>query len=710
MWEGADQDAAAPIIDDARRTLFHAEDELRTDPPRLMSDYGGTLRVEQNNLLDWEARAAGAGFTIGPDGAVSWPPDAPMPLHLTPAQLDGQRQGYADELTAILDRATQADGEFRGGMAAFQTENLDPTVVGAADRQVEADGRRAAELAALDYPDPDQLAELDRLLERNGSDPTFAAEFIDELGPEGLIEHSRFIAGEAGESAQPSPAELARLQSLQENLGITLATATDPNTEPRLDPSFSDELMEAGRQQYGVPGHSPYGYQYLAPLLHYGTYSSEFLQPIGDDLLRMERENPNIWAESAPPDFTGENLAVDPALGDSWDPMDGFASALSRNGDAAADFYAPGGDQDRTPGERIIEPDRMQYMADRLGADSPYDDRDYTANFVGDSIEAAALNEPRTGREAEIAERFVQVYGDEAGADTTASGQIDTQLPPEMRHNMAAVLGGYIGDVNDTMGATEAPDRGGDHANFGRSAQDSQILSRMIQETAYDPAAYAQLFQAQHAYTSLTLNAEAAQVDDGDNLAERNPIFRGHLDAAGGVFEALDAGRVEAIEQGAVADAAAYNAEVSRNIQYGGYALGAATSALPLPPVIGSLSSAAQAELINQAIQGAQADYSGPANQEIANVHANTRDILREQVQQATWDNLPTDAPIPSELRQYPGGPPIPINEMTRDQNEEILEMMRTDWRFAGYTNDLTIFLDERYDPGGKPEESQGGP
>src|SRR5690606_7669182 len=92
----------------------------------------------------------------------------------------------------------------------------------------------------------------------------------------------------------------------QKSLGITLGTATggqdgyEPGTRDdyRLDPGFTDELNELGREKTTIkwPGEDDYeygkelyGYQVLAPLLRNGEYSSDFLTSVGNGMYYMDR-------------------------------------------------------------------------------------------------------------------------------------------------------------------------------------------------------------------------------------------------------------------------------------------------------------------------------------------------------------------------------------------------------------------------------------
>lgn len=568
------------------------------------------------------------------------------------------RRGWPRSWARILQRATDSDVAVNRAVNEFSTQDMNATTVAAEDRQLEAAGQRAADLAAIPNPTDAQLAELERLLDVNAADPTFGTALHRDLGAEGLtllLVDLGETPSDLGPDGSPLPRrelDVEQQTDLQRLLGTSLAVATDPAREPSLDPEYLNEFQQAGREQYpgtsGVPG--PYGYQYLAPLLHHGDFSSEFLRPIGADIVRMEQADPGLWSRGLhQPGTSGMPvLAGASAFGGAWDPLEGVLSAVSRDSQTSADFFSGW----PLPG------DPVEYMIERDAADSPFDDSDYYSHHLGAALEAGALNEPRSPIEASIAERTINVLGSQPANDTSATGDIDFRVPPEMRDNVGRILESYIVDVNATVGEYGSGQPHPAEFNGGD-------LRRVLHDVSYDPDVYQDLYDTQRAYLAFDINEAVARGESPAIVGER-------AGEGAQVLATLDNGFTHGVESLHLSSDAEANAILERQKGFGNFAIGQAAGLLPGGGILGDLLAIPATEFMNQQIDQNVQNSSGDANEIQANTREASRNTVDQLVEQALWDAGELPNP-PAELLREDGSV-IPLAEMTEAQFEHYAE------------------------------------
>lgn len=316
----------------------------------------------------------------------------------------------------------------------------------------------AGRLAAPGYvPTPQEAEQLAGLLERYAGDPAFAA-FLSELAPAELY---RLLANLAGMTAATPQVWRPLLATIQERLGVALATATRPGRY-QLSESWLASLAAAGRDLVGIVPQVPlvpqlrpgrpgtvdvYGYQLLGPLLHHGRYHERFLEVVGGDLVDVElaqggshvwmAHHPDLWGPHALGDaYAGyrgpiAEIRLDWVHGwqrggpHGFDPVVGLASALERNPDGARALLT-GATTDEAPTYADPPPDGVRLP--RL--DYLLTDREWPTDLVDVEVELTGFERP-----------VIESYPN-PGVESLGRALVDavTEDPDDRSHQIAASM------------------------------------------------------------------------------------------------------------------------------------------------------------------------------------------------------------------------------------------------------------------------------
>ncbi|MFD7709245.1 hypothetical protein ACFV6E_26795 [Streptomyces sp. NPDC059785] len=191
------------------------------------------------------------------------------------------------------------------------------------------------------------LAELRRSFRDNSGDKVFARTFLDGLGAEGTIRMTNrlndlvHVQGGAGAGA-------GTFSTIESGLAHTLATATR-DTRSGWYEDWRADMRKAGVATYatdfnGIHLDKARGYQSLVTLMQHGDgYAPRFLEDVGDDIMRAEKSDPDIWDLKG--DYAGKH--------GGWfanDPLDGLLGVMSHDPDTAASY--------------LKSEDRMKYLTE----------------------------------------------------------------------------------------------------------------------------------------------------------------------------------------------------------------------------------------------------------------------------------------------------------------------------------------------------------
>ncbi|SFF42052.1 hypothetical protein SAMN05421541_11084 [Actinoplanes philippinensis] len=451
-------------------------------------------------------------------------------------------------------------------------------------------------------PTAAELDELRDLIRTYGEDRVFAFEFLDDLGPKGLLELTGALAtyqldhpGKDVDDVLFDRDRAAMVRDLQNGLGKMLATATEPagtsgglrgedytRGEYELSSQWVSDLMTAGRGRMDIGDPSSpmryvegvHGYQLLSPLLHNGGLDPGFVATVGGDIVDFEMEQgkgSDLWNVGR-----GENVRLDWTQGHDdnslpagYDPVNALMDGLSRNGEGARDLFTGVTESSTDPrapdGGRLPRLDYLltdrNWEADLPGgpgwtAEALQHGEDYRKNGLDDlgvALERATLDHP-----GPAARHLVEAIVYESSVDEKVTGAQDADraehakgkesnefmktdvIPPEMRDSMARIMSRYIADVNGNISDA-------DYGTPDAIDVDRQQLVRFLadigkEEAAHDIVARAEAGYGAAAYDYVLSGRQNPDADLRANLDAMKVISQNY----GGVMGALDLGAVEA--------------------------------------------------------------------------------------------------------------------------------------------------------------------
>ncbi|MFF7603422.1 hypothetical protein [Streptomyces mirabilis] len=220
----------------------------------------------------------------------------------------------------------------------------------------------------------DDLKEWQRLMRDNSGDKVFSQTFLDSLGPDKTLKLTNRIDDLAyfddikdknaylqiNGGISDSLATATRVPDFTDANGKHLRFGTTAynqafNAWTKTDDAqfynqWREALRERGDDEYALKaagdkvgeqfkgyGQKVRGYQSLATLMQQGHgYSPQFVADVTDDMISMEKKNPDVW------DLYGH---FDKKDGDGWfanDPVDGALEVMSHNPEGAAGYLDPG--------------------------------------------------------------------------------------------------------------------------------------------------------------------------------------------------------------------------------------------------------------------------------------------------------------------------------------------------------------------------------
>ncbi|MFF6997680.1 hypothetical protein ACFY93_22345 [Streptomyces sp. NPDC008313] len=289
-----------------------------------MTDTGsGTFRVE---------------MTIHPDRGAK---GAEVPSH-DQQDVDGLR----DEVQRVLSGATESDKSAKEVLKAI----VDQVAYGFSDasypnRDKAAQALKEAEKLARMAKHPDRMsmhdvAKFNGRLDKYHNDPLFAERFATRLGAKGTLQ---FWTEMTDAHAGATGADLDRMKSLQNNLSMTLATASfsDSDSMQSWKKDMLGEMNTSFHADPTNPVKSPVGAlgsQVMSSLMHRGQFDTEFLDAYRSKVFKADKaagrsNTKDLWE-------TG-NRGIDLVFGEAngRDPLYGVFDALSHNPEAAVHAF-----------------------------------------------------------------------------------------------------------------------------------------------------------------------------------------------------------------------------------------------------------------------------------------------------------------------------------------------------------------------------------
>ncbi|MFI8853372.1 hypothetical protein ACIGW3_24720 [Streptomyces sp. NPDC053499] len=386
------------------------------------------------------------------------------------------------------------------------------SVKGADKRQ----GKAAAEYWAKKLKDGDvkvwelddkQLKAFNTALENQRDNPAFTETFATRMGGEGTLQFWRDLA-DPGHGDTPEGARAELLDHIQGNLSMSLANATRQDT-PAMN-AWENEVIKAGTKQFGHEGlgplAKPYGFQIMSSLMGKGTFDQGFLDRYGDAMYKFERSKPDApsaWG------LVGQFTDLDPGdKSTGADPMTGYFKALSHNPDAATKVFDDPERADYLLKDRVyFDEERPSSMGPRDGVKLP------SREALGDALFAAGSGMNPDDPTATYVKHTPEQDSVFRGALERLADQKD-DMPPELRDDMAKLIGNHGTDAHMTMGGLDEEWQ----LNRGDLLEVSKQISR-------DPTGYQVLNESMNAAMVQDIHTEKDHPEDSLDRAGRTVGF-----------------------------------------------------------------------------------------------------------------------------------------------------------------------------------------
>lgn len=318
---------------------------------KILSDTRDELRQYKKDLEAAISRGQKKNLTVTNTGDGSFTvtmnihPDRAAKGTSVPEHSESDVTALRDEVQGILKKASESDDSASKVLTAIADQaTMGFSDANYKDRDSAADAVQAAEdLAKIAAKNPQDLtpAEFDKInngLTKYKDDPLFAEQFATQLGPKKTLE---FWQGINDPAVNPTVGRerLDKLDDLQRNLGLTLATATQSDSADMT--SWKGNMIKLGEQPIGRDGGGPMGFQVMSNLMRTGDYDDQFLKSYGTKLMETERK---LTGNGEHDNMVWQHLGPDPWLnriGDDSgdDPLTGYLKGLSNSPDAATDFF-----------------------------------------------------------------------------------------------------------------------------------------------------------------------------------------------------------------------------------------------------------------------------------------------------------------------------------------------------------------------------------
>ncbi|MFE4519209.1 hypothetical protein ACFRMQ_34085 [Kitasatospora sp. NPDC056783] len=617
------------------RDQIHAAFEEASALAKTLRDAHTEITAAKQDLTTAVQHAVTDGLTVDDEGAVHWPPPT--------TQADKKDMEYArvwkakaetaaKAIGAAVDRATEADLDASRALSddtGSDATAFNATPVGGIP---EEEAKAATYILGLGADATDaQVKHLQEILEHHKNDPRFATSFYGNQDP-GTFMAKYGAMAQSGDYAN-SPARSAAIKAIQQDLGLTLATATDTKQPLHVSDDWETRFRAAGAKQIPVPpgadpAHSPYGYQIMANLLRNGKYDAHFLNPIAEHVTQLTQENPMRWdaATKASYPFTElKFIGVPDKDGNirGINPMSAILEGLGHSPEAATKFfhdapttYNPDGTVKSTggpntylktltdTGPRSLLLDQQYPPRPNPGTADPFD-----VSALGHALEAATTGKayddvdgkfpPHTGAMNDVMKEVVKTFGTKNGPDLLKDG-----LFANLNGSLGNMTANYIGDVQNAMEGK------GKETDLFRQPQIARLLGALGQ----NPDAYASIAAAQQAYTTAQLQDVLAHPELHKDLAV---AVQNVANPAGKVNGLITTAMIEAIYEKHTASDAEFNAAIDTKREIAGQVWSFAGDAIKGgAPLIGEGIDTAVNQIMDNVANGYKVDTHNEASDE----------------------------------------------------------------------------------------------
>ncbi|MYU02855.1 hypothetical protein GTY81_02880 [Streptomyces sp. SID8366] len=374
------------------------------------------------------------------------------------------------------------------------------------------------------------LAELKRAFRDNKGDKSFDQTFLNGLGTDGTLRFTNKLEDlayfddtknkstylEINGGLADSLAVATGVPDFKDSDGRHLRFGSDAydqafqawaeTDDARFYNKWRAELRQHGGGEYDLEaagnkvsvgyghGQKIRGYQSLATLMQQGRgYSPQFVADVTDDMIAMEKKDPDIWDLYGK--FDGKN-------GDGWfanDPVDGALGVMSRDPEGAAGYLDPGTSAGKERSDyllghghgsrdwNVVNTTHEGAKTDYVGPDvQDADDR----KGLGDALTAAATgvdpNGPRPMSPTAHTDANNRVFTRALGI---LSGQGD-DMPASLRDDMAKIMVNHGHETYVAMSDAS----GNRHPDSGPTLNQKQVME-MTKQISRSQNSYGLLHQ-----------------------------------------------------------------------------------------------------------------------------------------------------------------------------------------------------------------------
>ncbi|MGW3561250.1 hypothetical protein ACWDNT_28635 [Streptomyces sp. NPDC000963] len=518
LWTGQAQQVSATNFNITRKELDSAQKEARA-MESLLRDAHSTFTELKGRVKAAVDEAVAAGMKVSAYGNASYDFSKVSAQEANAIRHDPDLRDVEMSYTTKINDAVKAVTEFDADVKAalLNASGADGTAPLGFNSKPVGDVEAVEALALSEKvregkASKQELEHYRDLLQQNSEDKHFSEAYLDGLGAKDALkiaDRMNLASNERG----ISDAEKKLYNSINAGLADTIASGTkDPNGYAYRP--FVDGLKKLGTENLASNVSPTNGYQMLVTLMKQGdpkAYGKEFLNEIGGDMIRAEKEKPNIWLHF----FDGERPNI------AHDPLDGLLDIMSKDPGDAEYFLDPKAPGNANEHLKFLLTDRKwpdPVMNTLYSAPMEMDDP-FKATGLGNAIQAAATGHepgeklgpvgPHTEGQARVMQNAITFLDDDKGG---------AEFPEELsniKQPMARALADYVADTHITLNGQESEYGGaggnpditgkGDNAHI---AVGQESLVRVMRGIADDGPSYALMYEAERAYSAKLL-AEA---------------------------------------------------------------------------------------------------------------------------------------------------------------------------------------------------------
>ncbi|MEU1485246.1 hypothetical protein [Streptomyces sp. NPDC005752] len=545
-WAGVNASVSREFIN---RTAGEFADAVKqaTSIRNILRDTRGELvgyRDELNRAIDrgWDKHlsvvgAKGGGFTVY------------VNVHPEPAGSKEAMTLLRGELENILTKATESDSTASEVLKALANHAEYGFSGGSSykDRDAAADALKAADdMAKIVKKDPEDrtaadLAKLNAGLKKYGQDPLFSEQFALAAEPKETLQ---FWAEVTDRYAGVKGSELDRLQELQKNLSLTLASATYSDSAPMKD--WKQDLINEGNTNFRADPANPLkgpvgaiGFQVISSLMGHGKYDSEFLDEYGKKILKSDMAPVGGPGMNTKDVWTSPDQSADLVFGkgNGRDPLIGFMDALSHNAEAATNTF-----DDKSTLDHVLQSTRYTERGESVG-------RALEAAVTGVSFgDAPTEPAPHSKVQVEIMRNVMHAVAQPGGG----SDLVDKAIGASFGHMASA----YMPEISRSLAGEGAESIFLTNSADGNGLTSPTDVRRFLYEVARDDNGRVALRIGESIYTSSLLEAHISTpslFDGSTNQAIESVAYNagliegivGHSVADAGISADLEAQKSE---------------------------------------------------------------------------------------------------------------------------------------------------------------------